>query len=110
MNRDELMSVHETEVQPVPAGGKTYHVRAISADQMVEFDSAIKEAGEDVKKLLAIQLSTFLSNEAGDQVLSVDDALSLSRRLKARTVQQIVTAGMELNALTSKEQEAIRGN
>lgn len=109
MNREELLAINDRQIEPVVVGTRTFRVRSMSCSELVDFDAAIKGCKLDVKEILAVQLSSFLCDETGNQVVSLEDARKLCAGMSGSTVKAIAEAGSNLNGIGESAREDLKG-
>ena len=100
------MSLLTLERDTVEAAG--VRVRSLTAGEQIDLDAAMKVAGEDVRKLLAVQIAAYVCDDSGNAVLTAEEAGRFVELRKTSTVKSIIEAAGKLNGWN--DQEAIRGN
>lgn len=83
-------------------------VRSLTAGEQIDLDMAMKSAGDDVRKLLVVQLAAYVCDEAGNAALTAEEAGRVIDLRKPSTVKAILEAAGKLNGWGNPE--AIRGN
>jgi hypothetical protein len=82
-------------------------VRSLTAGEQIDLEAASKAADGDIRKLIAVQLHAYVCDEAGNAVLSAEQAAQMVETRKSSTVRAILEKAGTLNQF---DQEAIRGN
>jgi hypothetical protein len=83
-------------------------VRSLTAGEQIDLDAALKAAGDDVRKLLTMQLAAYVCDDSGKPALTAEEAGRFLDLRKTSTVKAIIEAAGKLNGWI--DQEAIRGN
>lgn len=111
LSKEALLAGCDRQFKEVEISGGTVLVRSLSAGEQLALEQAVRtghEAG-DLRGVMVAQLSAYVSDDAGVQLFSLDEADRLMSR-KPQDVTAIVSAGQELNRWTAAEKEAVRGN
>lgn len=101
---DLLVGVQRV-VRPVQLSARTVYIRQLTAIELMAMQEVLAAAGDDKAKLLAIQVSTFLSLEDGSVALTVEQGSEFVSRYSAIDVKRIVKAGAALNSLDDEAVE-----
>ena len=82
-------------------------VRSLTAGEQIDLEAAMKVADKDIRKLIAVQLQAYVCDEAGNPVLSAEQAAQMVETRKSATVRVILEKAGDLNQF---DPESIRGN
>jgi hypothetical protein len=104
LTREQILARNDRPIKTVSVGGDTLCVRSLSSRELIAHQDAIKAADGDREKALALQLAALICDEAGNRILSMEDALVVLDQSPA-LVAAIVKAGDELNG-----SEDVKGN
>lgn len=101
--------VREVRAVALPRRGSIAHVRALLASEAMALSDAIG-AAETSEDTIAVQLAAFACDEAGNAVLTAEQARESISRLYLEDVRAIVTAGQTLNLPSDQAVEDTRKN
>lgn len=92
--------VRRIQVVDLPIKGGQAAVRGLFAMEAVRLSDALKEAGTEGQRLLAVQLAAFLSDADGHPLLTLDQAMNAVGNIEPADLKAIIEAGTRLNRLT----------
>lgn len=93
----------------LPIRGGEVGVRALTAAEVLDISEKLA-AADNLKRKLAIQLAAYLSDEAGNSLLTVEGAETFIECSEQADVRAIVGAGVSLNRIDDDAIEAAEKN
>jgi hypothetical protein len=108
MNANDLLAINDRDVECVEFSGIKAYVRSLTAGEQIDLDIAMKSSAEDIRKLLAVQLRSYVCNENGESLLNDEQAMLFVEKRKPSTVTAIIESAAKLNGFG--QQEALKGN
>lgn len=102
------IQVPPRRVQSVVVSDITYYVRALYVPEVFTLEASMEKA-EPVEGL-AIQLSGYLCDSAGADLLNVEEAKEVVAALEPRDLKALIKAGQTLNSFSEEAVEEARKN
>jgi hypothetical protein len=97
-------------VNPVKLSSRVVHIRQLTAIELMAMQDQLVAAGDDKAKLIAVQVSAYLSNEDGSKALTDDQSAQFVNLYSGLDVKRIIKAGSSLNSIDDEAVEQAAKN
>jgi hypothetical protein len=107
MDKAALLATARRRIVPIEIPDGRVFVRSLNIAELRPLMDAL---GDDPGENAALQLSAYLADESGVQLLTLDEAREFAAAAPGAVVLYIVQEGIQLNAVNDKALETARGN